>query len=163
MKKEVLLFVVGLLFLLAYVLDYLAGSVGLSITHPIQLTNYTFFAPYPLTTFAIAVRSVSLMLSVVLFLSLMEYQYFKKLGISLFLGFIAFIYGYQQLITLGNITPLLWTIAITYSGVLLILPSVVYLLLGLYYLLIPPQKVHEEIKLEENNSNNNSSVLNPKN
>lgn len=162
MKKEVLLFVVGILLLLAYVLDYLAGSVGLLITHPIQLTNYTFFAPYPLTTFAIVVRSVSLMLSVVLFLSLMEYQYFKKLFISLFLGFIAFIYGYQQLITNGSITPLLWTIAITYSGVLLILPSVVYLLLGFYYLLIPPQKVHEEIKLEEK-SNNNSSVLNPKN
>lgn len=160
MKKEVLLVITAVLFLLAYVLDYLAGNVGLTITHPLQLTNYTFFAPYPMTTFAIAVRSVALMLSVSLLLSIMEYQYFKKLAISLFVGFLATIYGYQQLITMSSFTPLLWTIAITYAGVLMILPSATYLLLGIYYLLIPPVKVHEELKKEET-SQNSTSVLNP--
>jgi len=161
MKKEVLLFVVAALFLLAYILDYLSGSVGLSITHPIQLTNYTFFAPYPMTNFAILVRSIALMLTVVLFLSLMEYQYFKKLGISLFLGFIAFIYGYQQLITGGSITPLLWTIAITYGGVLLSIPAVVYLLLGIANFLVPPQKNTIILPKIDPQKPNESSVLNP--
>jgi hypothetical protein len=161
MKKEVVLVITACLFLLSYVLDFLAGNVGLSITHPVQLTNFTFFAPYPMTSFAIAVRSIALMLSATLLLSIIDYQYFKKTAISLFLGFLAFIYGYQQLINGGNFTPLLWTIAITYAGVLMLLPSIVYLLLGIYYLLIPPQKVHEELKIETNSAEKSTSVLNP--
>src|SRR3989344_5822360 len=140
MKKEVTLVITVCLFLLAYVLDYFAGALKLQITNPLMFLNESFFKLYPMTYVAVIVRSVAIMLSVTLILSLMERQFFVKLGISAFLAFIAEIYAFQQLATGAKITPLLWTLAISYGGALLLIPIIFYIFAGIADFLIPQRK-----------------------
>ncbi|KKP46380.1 MAG: hypothetical protein UR39_C0011G0032 [Candidatus Woesebacteria bacterium GW2011_GWA1_33_30] len=159
MKKEVTLVITTCLFLLAYILDYFAGALKLQITNPLIFLNESFFKLYPMTYVAVIVRSVAIMLSVTLILSIMERQYFKKLGIAFFLSFIAEIYAFQQLATGAKITPLLWTLAISYGGAILIIPIIFYIFAGIADFLIPQRK--NVTHLPTSQSNDSSSVLNP--
>ncbi len=162
MKKEITLVITACLFLLAYVLDYFAGALKLTILSPIQFIDASYFKLYPMTYVSVVVRSIALMLSVTLFLSMMERQYFKKLGIVFFLGFVSEIYAFQILATGSTITPVLWTLAISYSGVLLLIPMAFYFFLGIANFLIPPAKnTTPLVRHEESETNNSSSVLNP--
>lgn len=60
-----------------------------------------------MTFAAVIVRSIAIVLSITFVLSVMERQYFVKLGITIFLAFIAEFYTFQQLATGATITPLL--------------------------------------------------------
>lgn len=159
MRKEIVFVITVLLFLLAYTLDYFAGKLSLSIVSPIAFLNQSYFTLYPMTFVAVMVRSVAIMLSVALILSVMERQYFVKLGIAAFLAFIAEIYAFQQLATGATITPLLWTLAISYGGAMLIVPMIIYVFAGIANFLIPHNK--NETHLPQPESSSNSSVLNP--
>lgn len=160
MRKEIVFVITALLFLLAYVLDYFAGKLSLSIISPIAFLNQGYFTLYPMTFVAVMVRSAAIMLSVTLILSMMERQYFIKLGIIAFLAFIAEIYAFQQLATGATITPLLWTLAISYAGVMLIVPMIFYVFAGIANFLIPHSKNETHLPQSEPNSGS-SSVLNP--
>ncbi len=159
MKKEITFVVCAILFLLAYVLDYFAGTINLGILTPLSFLDKSYFAAYPMTFVAVITRSIAIMLSVTLILSVMERQYFVKLGISAFLAFIAEIYSFQQLATGATITPLLWTLAISYGGAMLVIPMIFYIFAGIANFLIPHNK--NETHLSQHESGSNSSVLNP--
>ncbi len=160
MRKEITFVITASLFLLAYALDYFAGKLSLSIISPIAFLNQGYFGLYPMTFVAVMIRSVAIMLSVTLILSVMERQYFVKLGISAFLTFIAEIYAFQQLATNATTTPLLWTLAISYGGALLIIPMIVYIFMGIGDLLIPHKNTVSLPKIET--ASTDSSILNPK-
>jgi len=145
MRKEIVFVITAGLFILAYVLDYFAGTLSLSIVSPIAFLNQGYFALYPMTFVAVFVRSIAIMLSVTLILSVMDRQYFTKLGISFFLAFIAEIYAFQQLATGATITPLLWTLAISYGGAMLVVPMIFYIFAGIANFLIPHNK--NEVRL----------------
>lgn len=162
MKKEITFVITACLFLLAYILDYFAGPITINVFNPIAFIQQNFFAIYPMTFVAVMVRSVAIMLSLTLILSVMERQYFVKLGILAFLAFIAEIYAFQQLATGATITPLLWTLAISYGGAMLVIPIISYLFLGIANFLVPPVKNTTNFpKIEPSNPVSNSSVLNP--
>lgn len=161
MKKEITFVITACLFLLAYVLDYFAGTLSLHIISPIAFLNQNYFALYPMTYVAVIVRSIAIMLSVTLLLSVIERQYFVKLGISVFLTFIAEIYAFQQLATGATITPLLWTLAIAYGGALLVIPMIFYIFAGIADILIPHNKNEIHLPKIEPQNPSNSSVLNP--
>lgn len=159
MKKEITFVITACLFLLAYILDYFAGKLSLHIISPLVFLNQSYFALYPMTFVAVIVRSIAIMLSITLILSVMERQYFVKLGITVFLAFIAEIYAFQQLATGATITPLLWTLAISYGGALLLIPIVVYIFMGIADFLIPHKNTVSLPKIESDSTS--SSVLNP--
>lgn len=162
MKKEITFVVCASLFLLAYILDYFAGSLSLNITSPLYFVTEYYFRLYPMTFVAVAIRSVALMMSLTLILSLIERQYFKKVIIALVIGFVAEIYAFQILATGSLITPVLWTLAISYSGALLLIPTIIYIFLGIADLLIPPTKSNSTLYKEVTpTKQENSSVLNP--
>lgn len=161
MKKEITFVIAALLFLLAYVLDYFAGKLSLTgIFSPLTFLSQSYFTLYPMTFVAVIIRSIAIMLSVTLILSVMERQYFVKLGIVAFLAFIAEIYAFQQLATGATITPLLWTLAISYGGAMLVIPIVFYVFAGIANFLIPHNKNEVHLPQSEPNSGS-SSVLNP--
>ena len=112
-----------------------------------------------MTYVAVIVRSIAIMLSTTLVLSIMERQYLKKVAISLFLGFVAEIYAFQILATGAKVTPTLWTLAISYGGALLIIPITFYIFAGIADFLIPQRK--NTTHLPTSQSNDSSSVLNP--
>ena len=144
MKKEIILAVAAGLFLLAYVLDFFAGPLKLQITNPIIFLTLGYFNLYPMTFVAVIARSVALMLSVALVLSLIEKQYFKKLAVCAFLTFLAEIYAFQQLATGAIVTPLLWTLSISYAGAELLILMVYYIVAGIAHLLMPKEEKEEK-------------------
>ncbi len=159
MKKEILFVITICLFLLAYALDYFAGSLNLGVLTPLAFLNKIYFNTYPMTFVAVITRSIALMLSITLILSAVEKQYFTKLGISAFLAFIAEIYAFQQMATGVKITPTLWTLAISYGGAMLIVPMFFYVLAGIANFLIPNNK--NEVHFSPSEPNTKTSVLNP--
>lgn len=162
MRKEIVFVITAGLFILAYILDYFAGKLALTgIFSPLTFLDKTYFALYPMTFVAVFVRSFAIMLSITLILSVMERQYFTKLGITAFLTFIAEIYAFQQLATGAVITPLLWTLAISYGGVMLVIPMVFYLFAGIANFLVPPQKNTVSFPKIDHQNSNQSSVLTP--
>ena len=161
MRKEIVFVITAGLFILAYILDYFAGALSLNIVSPIAFLNQGYFTLYPMTFVAVFVRSTALMLSVTLILSVMERQYFTKLGISFFLTFIAEIYAFQQLATGATITPLLWTLAISYGGAMLVIPMIFYIFAGIAIFLIPHNKNEVRLPKEAVTNQTDSSVLNP--
>ena len=161
MKKEITFVITACLFLLAYVLDYFAGTLSLSIISPIAFLNQNYFTLYPMTFVAVMIRSFAIMLSVTLLLSVIERQYFVKLGISAFLAFLAEIYAFQQLATGATITPLLWTLAISYGGAMLVIPMVFYIFAGVVNFLIPTTKNTVALPKIDPQKTSESSVLNP--
>ena len=114
-----------------------------------------------MTFVAVAVRTTALVISVSLVLSLIEKQYFQKIIISLFLAFVSEIYAFQQLATGAKITPVLWTLAISYAGAGLIIPIIFYIFARITQFLIPQPKNVVHLPQEEDNSSDSSSVLNP--
>lgn len=161
MRKEIVFVITAGLFILAYILDYFAGALSLSIVSPIAFLNQGYFALYPMTFVAVFVRSIAIMLSVTLILSVMDRQYFTKLGISFFLTFIAEIYAFQQLATGATITPLLWTLAISYGGAMLVIPMIFYIFAGIANFLIPHNTNEVRLSKEAMTNQSDSSVLNP--
>lgn len=159
MKKEITFVITLGLFLLAYALDYFAGNLNIIVASPIYFLSENYFKLYPMTFVAVIVRSTAIMLSVTLLLSVIDRQYFKKMTIALFLAFVAEIYSFQILATNSNITPLLWTLAISYAGALLVIPIIVYIVLGIADFLIPHKNTVSLPKTE--NTPSDTSVLNP--
>lgn len=160
MKKEIIFVIAVCLFLLSYALDYFAGPLQFSVTSPIVFLTPKFFNLYPMTFVSVIVRSSALFISIGLILSLMEKQYIKKIIISLFLTFVAEIYAFQQLATGARTTPVLWTLAISYSGAALILLIVFYIFAGITNFLIPSHKGEVQLEKPESQSSD-SSILNP--
>lgn len=151
MRKEIVFVITAGLFILAYVLDYFAGKLLLTgIFNPLTFLSQNYFTLYPMTFVAVFVRSTAIMLAVTLILSVMDRQYFTKLGISAFLTFIAEIYAFQQLATGATITPLLWTLAISYGGAMLVIPMIFYIFAGIANFLIPHNK--NEVRLPKTES-----------
>lgn len=160
MKKEVTFIITASLFLLAYALDYFAGKINLGVINPLQFLDPSYFKTYPMTFVAVTVRSVAIMLSTTLILSIMERQFFKKVIIALGLAFIAEIYAFQILATGVKVTPTLWTLAIAYGGAMLVIPIIFYIFLGIADFLIPDRRKTAHLP-ESTPTSPDSSVLNP--
>jgi len=139
MKKEIVFVIAVGLFLFAYILDYFAGPINLSVKSPLIFLDIKYFNLYPMTFVAVAVKII----------------------ISLFLAFVAEIYAFQQLATGAKITPVLWTLAISYAGAGLIIPVIFYIFASITHLLIPQSKNATHLSEPQNNSSDSSSVLNP--
>lgn len=142
-KKEIVFVITICLFGFSYLLDYFAGALRLNITSPLMFLTQKFLMLYPMTFVALTIRSVALMVSVSLILSLIEGKYSTKIVICLFTGFIAEVYAFQQLATGARFTPVTWTLSIAYGGALLIIPIIFYILAAITNFLIPQRKSEE--------------------
>lgn len=131
MKKEYLAIFAAALFILGYVLDILAGSLSVTLKNPFDFLKPTYLNTYPFTTVSIAMKSVALFTGILLTLTFIEKKYLAKGVFLLFLAAMMELYSIQQIATHGNLIPLVWSIALAFTGVFLILPSVIFLILGL--------------------------------
>lgn len=131
MKKEHFLIVAVSLFVLAYVLDFVAGPVSFNIKTPFSFLDPLIIGKYPLTTVAIGARTLAITISIVLFLSLLGGFYFSKAVTVIFLGVMFGLYGIQQVATGTRTTTIQWTLSLVYAGVFLLVPTVYYTIRGL--------------------------------
>lgn len=132
MKKEYLLIIALAFFVIAYALDYLAGPVTIPIKNAFQFFENPVISKFPFTAVAVAFRTLAIFCSIILLLDLFEEKFFTKAVITLFLGALAELYSIQQLATGMRMSPIQWVLPFAYVGPLLLLPTSIYLLLGIF-------------------------------
>ena len=136
MKKEYLAAIILGLFLLAYIFDTIAGPVSFVLKSPFEFLQGDLLSRYPFTAVSITIKTIALFSSIILVFSMFEK---KQLGKGLVMFFIAAmfeLYSIQQLATGSNLIPVVWTMTLTATGLLLIIPSLIYIVLGLVFLVI---------------------------
>jgi len=98
--REVWAVIAGVMFLLSYLIDKLAGPVAITVKAPIAfLTSPYLLDTYPFTATAILIRTVAIFISIMLIMSLFQRKYFSKVIILLFVGVLAEFFAIQQLAT----------------------------------------------------------------
>jgi len=129
MDKEYWLVGAITLLILASVLDYFAGAVSFSVgTNPFSFLSPNNLVVYPFTAVAIGLRALGMVVLILSAVSTIEKQFgFKAFGLFV-IGVLAELYAVQQLATGSLVTPLNWTLAFAYAGVLLIPVTFYYLL-----------------------------------
>lgn len=132
--KEVWLVVAAIGFLLAWLIDRLAGPVAITVASPIAFlkSNY-LLTHYPFTATAIVIRAGALFISTLLIVtSLMPKQYFTKAIILLFVGLLAEFYAIQQLANGFSLTSPQWTLSIAYGSLSLGVGIIWMVLMGIW-------------------------------
>lgn len=159
LPKEMWLVVAVVAFLLAYVIDLLAGPVTITVGNPVAfLTSPVLLNLYPFTAAAIIIRSIAIFISVMLIISFIDKQYVAKIAILIFVGVLAEFYSIQQLANGFKMTTIQWTLSIAYGSVLLILGIIGLVLKGIWSMFNKESTVVEASTPKEN-----VSVLDPPN
>lgn len=131
MKKEYLLIFTIALLIMAYVIDSISGSISLTLKNPYQFINQTIITKFPLTTVGIMARSLGILIGTIITLSLINKMYFLKATSTFFLAIIFNLFAIQQIATNTRTVSLQWTLSLAYSGLILLLPTLIYFLKGI--------------------------------
>ena len=130
MKKEYIGLIVGGLLIFGYLLDAVAQPLP-----PKFSTPYHFFTPesltlYPFTTTSIVLKALGLFLGVLWVLSFVPVGRQVKGVILLVVSALAQFYSLQDVGSGSFVIPLEWSLSLTLSGVLLLLPMIFYFVAG---------------------------------
>lgn len=136
MKKEYVAVVVLVLFILAYVFDSIAGPVSILLKSPFDYINPDLLSRYPFTTVSIVIRTIALFSTLLLILSFFEKKFLQKGLVIFFIAAMFILYAIQELATDSKLIPIQWTMALTWTGLLLIVPSVIFIFLGFIFMVI---------------------------
>lgn len=132
-QKEVWLVIATIGFLIAYLIDKLAGPVNITVKAPIAfLTSPYMLHTYPFTATAIIIRTIAIFISCMLILSLFGRKYFTKAIVLFFTGILAEFFAIQQLATGFRVTTIQWTLSIAYGSLTLILGIIWLILKGMW-------------------------------
>jgi hypothetical protein len=130
MKKEYIGVTICALFLLSYVLDYLAGPFTLTVTNPFLFIQQ-HLSVYPFTAAGIGIKTLGLLLSMILITLFIEKKYFVRALVVFFTATLFEFYAIQQQATGQQLIPIQWTLALSYTGVLLLLLTGIYIIIGI--------------------------------
>ncbi len=131
MKKEYVGITIVALFILSYVLDYLAGPVVIPVNNPFLFLKEPYISMYPFTAVSIIIKTIVAFLTVTLILSFIQGKYFTKAAIVLFVASLFELYSIQQMATGQRLIPVEWILSFAYSGLTLIIMVAVYILIGI--------------------------------
>jgi hypothetical protein len=145
LAKEVWLVIAGIAFLIAWLIDRLAGPVSIHVGSPIAfLTSPRLLNTYPFTATAIIIRTIAIFISSMLVVSLFNKRYFTKVIVLVFLGTLAEFFALQQLATGFRVTTIQWTLSIAYGSLVLILGIAWLILKGIWSSFGGKEKDQEE-------------------
>ena len=131
MKKENLFFIILGFFLLAYLLDAVVNPLSLRLAIPYEYFTNKTLTTYPFTTVSIFLKAFGIFLLPLLLLSYLGISTFVKGIVTLILSALLQLYAVQDIASRSNVVPLEWSLGLTAAGVLLIIPTVIFLILGL--------------------------------
>lgn len=121
--------IVGLL-ILGYILDAIVNPLSLQLPTPYHFFEPGSFSTYPFTTTSIVIKSIALFLAPIWFLSFLSFNSLTKGTIILIISGLMQLYALQDVATNSQIVPLEWSLSLTLTGVLLLIPAVIYMLIG---------------------------------
>lgn len=131
MKKEYVGISAVALFILGYVLDFLAGPVIIPVANPFLFFQPPYLGMYPFTAVSIILKTIFTFLAVNLILSFIKRKYFIKAAVVLFIAALFELYSIQQLAIGQRLIPVEWILSFAYSGIALLLCVIVYILMGI--------------------------------
>ncbi|KKP67906.1 MAG: hypothetical protein UR68_C0020G0016 [Candidatus Roizmanbacteria bacterium GW2011_GWA2_35_19] len=136
MKKEYVAVGILGLFLLGYVFDYVSGSINIVLKSPFDYVNPDLLSRYPFTTVSIIIKTLALFSTILLVLSFFKKKLVVKGLVILFIAAMFVLYSIQQLATGLTLIPIEWTMTLTWTGLLLVAPALIYIIVGIIYLAI---------------------------
>lgn len=131
MKKQYLGIIVVAFFILGYVLDLASGPILIPLSSPFAFLNEEIISTYPFTTVSIGLKALGIFIGVLLLLSFIEQKQLGKAGFVIFLVALLELYSIQQIATGGRIVSLQWSLALSFSGLILIIPALIYFIIGI--------------------------------
>lgn len=139
MKQEhTLVLIIGLL-ILAYVLDAIVQPLGINLTTPYHYFDPKILSAYAFTTTSVLIKSVALFITPLWLFSFFSFKKFTRGVILLVLSGLMQLYSLQDVGTGTNLIPIEWAISLTLTGVVLLIPTVIFLLSG------GAEKVHKTL------------------
>ena len=134
MKKEyIIAFSIGLI-ILAYILDAIVNPLDmtLSLSTPYHYLTPEIVQTYAFTFTSVFFKALAIFLSIPTILAALDLKAITK-GVSLLIisGLLQ-LYALQDVATKANVVPLEWSIALTVSGLMLLLPAIINLLIGFF-------------------------------
>ncbi len=148
MKKEYTAVAILIMFILAYVFDSIAGPVNILLKSPFDYVNPDLLSRYPFTTVSIVIRTIALFSSILLVFSFFSKKTLQKGLTMLFIAAMFVLYAIQELASGIELIPIQWTMALTWTGLLLVIPSIIMIILGLIFTAIDKtlKPANEEIE-----------------
>jgi hypothetical protein len=145
MKKEyTLIFIVGL-FILAYVLDAVVDPLTIQLATPYSYFNPKNFSMYPFTTASIVIKTIGVFLTPMWLFSFFDGKAMAKGSLLLVFSGLIQLYAVQEVATGSQLIPLEYSLSLTLSGILLLIPAVIYLITGMF------TSAHQSLSGEEDN------------
>lgn len=131
MKQEYILIIIIGLLILAYVLDAIVNPLKLQLPSPYHFFDPQILSKYTFTTTSIVIKSIALIMAPIWFLSFLDLSKLTKGAILLVLSALMQLYALQDVATNSKVIPLEWSLALTLTGMVLLIPTVIFILAGL--------------------------------
>lgn len=121
--------IIGLV-IFGYVLDAIVNPLSLKLPTPYHFFDAPALTTYPFTTTSIVIKSVALFLFPLWLLSFVSFNSLTKGTILLILSGLMQLYALQDVATNSQVIPLEWSLSLTLTGVVFLIPAVIYMLVG---------------------------------
>ncbi len=130
MKQEyIVILIIGFL-ILSYVLDAVVNPLQLNLTSPYHFFDPELLAKYPFTTFSIFLKATAAFMTPILILSYLGLNKLINGSILIVLSGLMQLYALQDVVSGSQIIPLEWSLALALAGVILLIPAIIYLIIG---------------------------------
>lgn len=130
MKKEYFAALIAGLLILAYVLDAVVNPLRMRLATPYHYLDPQILSKYPFTTTSIFIKAIAIFIMPLLLLSYIKYNALAK-GIGLLiLASLVQLYALQDVVANTKVIPLEWAISLTVAGILLLIPTILFILAG---------------------------------
>lgn len=133
MKKEYLFITIMVGLLLAYLLEATVDPLSLKLATPYEYLNLKYASQFPFTAATIIIRSIAIFSIPLLFTSFFQGAYIGKAIFLVIFSALEQLYSLQEIVTGTTLLPLEWSLSLTMSGLVLLLPITTYILQGIFY------------------------------
>lgn len=131
MKHEYILVIIVGILIFAYVLDAVVNPLNIRLATPYHFFDPDILVKYTFTTTSIIIKSIALIMAPLWFLSFLSLSKLTKGAILLVLAALMQLYALQDVASNSRVIPLEWSISFTLTGVILLIPSILYIIIGL--------------------------------
>lgn len=133
MKKEYLFITIMVGLLLAYLLEATVDPLSLKLATPYEYLNLKYASQFPFTAATIIIRGLSVLLIPLLLTSFFQGAYIGKAIFLIVISALEQLYALQEIVTGTTLLPLEWSLSLTLSGLVLLIPTAIYLIQGIIH------------------------------
>lgn len=133
MKKEYLFITIMVGLLLAYLLEATVDPLSIKLATPYQYLNLKYASQFPFTAATIVIRSISILFIPLFLTSFFQGAHIGKAVFLIVVSALEQLYSLQEITTGTTLLPLEWSLSLTLSGLVLLLPTTIYLLQGIFH------------------------------